>query len=153
MRKKNGSDEEPIGETVARVAAAMGETAKDMARRAKPTVKKARRKLQSAAREAEPAVKAAQEKLEDAARMVKPAVLAAGDSLCAAGKKAAASLCPEMYLQWNGREISCGEAAERIRRQDQAAHHRPICSFRIYFKPEDGTAYYVINGTEGKIEL
>ena len=172
-RKKELSEQmEPVTEAVGKAAAAVTETAKDAAKAAEPTVKAAQKKLGDAARAAEPTVKAAQKKLEDAARAAEPTIKAAQKKLEDAakaaeptikatqkklrdtGKRAASALIPEVYVQWGGgREALCAEVVERAKQDYRATHKGAVRSCRIYLKPEDGCAYYVINDTEGKVEL
>ena len=70
------------------------------------------------------------------------------------GKKAATAILPEVYLQWQGRETLCSELVERAKADFRAENKNAvILSCRVYLKPEDGAAYYVINDKEGKIAL
>ena len=154
-RKKELSEQmEPVTEAVGKAAAAVTETAKDAAKAAEPTVKAAQKKLEDAARAAEPTIKAAQKKLEDAAKAAEPTIKATQKKLRDTGKRAASALIPEVYVQWGGgREALCAEVVERAKQDYRATHKGAVRSCRIYLKPEDGCAYYVINDTEGKVEL
>lgn len=70
-----------------------------------------------------------------------------------AGKAAVSALIPEMYIQMGGKEYDCTVLADRCKASYRETHKNPICSVKIYVKPEDSAAYYVINGEDGKIEL
>ena len=70
------------------------------------------------------------------------------------GKKAAAALNSEVYLQVFGHEYSCQELAERCKADFRANNKGAIRSCKLYVKPEDGMVYYVVNGKhEGKLPL
>lgn len=131
----------------------MAEKKNDLAEKLEPVgdaVKKASRKVTTMAREAakmaEPSVKAAVKKAE-------PTVKKAEKALRDTGKKAAAALTPEVFVQWNGGEAACADVVERARQDFKSRSKSAIRSCKIYIKPEDGMAYYVINGQEGKVPL
>jgi hypothetical protein len=130
---------EPVGEAVNKTVQAVSEMTRETAKKAAPAVK-------AAADMAKPAVKAAADK-------ARPAVKKAGNSLRATGKKAASALVPEVYVQWGERELLCADIVEQVKKEFRAAHKGAIHSCRIYVKPEDGMAYYVINDEEGKLAL
>ena len=70
------------------------------------------------------------------------------------GKKAAAALNYEVYLQVFGHEYSCQELAERCKADFRANNKGAIRSCKLYVKPEDGMVYYVVNSKhEGKLPL
>ena len=68
----------------------------------------------------------------------------------AARKKTATA---KVYVQWEGAEVMIADVVEKIKAEYKAEHDDVITSFDIYVKPEEKMAYYVINETEGKIEL
>ena len=59
----------------------------------------------------------------------------------------------EIYLQHNGKEYNCSAIVEQARADYRATHKIGIHSCRVYIKPEEGFAYYVINKVDGKIPL
>ena len=59
----------------------------------------------------------------------------------------------KVYVQWEGTEVMIADIVEKIKAEYKAEHDDVIASFDIYVKPEEKMAYYVINETEGKIEL
>ena len=73
-----------------------------------------------------------------------------GKRLC---RKAASALTPEVYVQWMGQEVNTAELVEKARADYKANNKGAIRSCKLYIKPEDGMAYYVINKKEGKIQL
>ena len=130
---------EPVNEAVAKAS----QTVKDAAEKAAPAVK-------AAAEKAAPAVKAAGKTI----RATGKKAATAGKKAASAGKKAATAILPEVYLQWQGRETLCSELVERAKADFRAENKNAvILSCRVYLKPEDGAAYYVINDKEGKIAL
>jgi len=61
-----------------------------------------------------------------------------------------------VYIQFAGKEILAKDIEEQVKKIWTEEGHRAssIKSLDIYVKPEDGAAYYVINGkSTGKIEL
>ncbi len=115
-------------DAVKEAAETMGDAATAVAKMAEPTVKKVRRKT-------EPAVKKAEKAIKETSR------------------KATAALVPEVFVQWNGREAGCAALVEKAKADFKAQNKGAIRSCKLYIKPEDGAAYYVINGKSGKIDL
>ena len=69
------------------------------------------------------------------------------------GKKHGAETVQETYIQYGGYQFRVEEITERVKQAYVAEGHRTssIHSLQIYMKPEEGVAYYVINGkSEGK---
>ncbi len=68
-------------------------------------------------------------------------------------RKKAYTPAPTVYVQVSGREIDCGAVLEAAKADYRAAHKTGIHSCKVYIKPEEEAAYYVINKVEGKIPL
>lgn len=69
------------------------------------------------------------------------------------GKKHAAEKTEETYIQYAGYQFQVEAIVERVKQAYVAEGHRTssIHSLQVYIKPEEGVAYYVINGkSEGK---
>jgi hypothetical protein len=126
---------EPVSEAVKKASQTVGDLARDTAEKTAAAVK-------DAAKKAEPTVRAAGKSIRDTGRRAKTA-----------GKAAASSLVPKVYVQWGENEADCATLIERAKADFRASNKGGIHSVRLYVKPEDGTAYYVINGKEGKIDL
>ena len=65
-------------------------------------------------------------------------------------------LAPEVYLQYCGEEADQNAIIEKIKEQYVSEGHRAgnIKSLKLYLKPEDRAAYYVINDRyAGKVDL
>ncbi|MDE7130967.1 MAG: hypothetical protein K2O65_04095 [Lachnospiraceae bacterium] len=63
---------------------------------------------------------------------------------------------PEVFLQYREYEVTMEEVTERVKSHYYAKGHQKdsIVDMQIYIKPEDFTAYYVINdGVVGKVNL
>ncbi len=74
----------------------------------------------------------------------------------ASTKKADTDKVEEIYVQFNGQEITTKDILEKVKQAHKDNGHRigHIKSTQIYIKPEDGMAYYVINGKyKGEIPL
>lgn len=133
---------EPVGKKVEQASQVVGGIAKATAQKASEAGEKASEVLEATG--------------EKAAQVGKKAVSAIGETgekANEAGKKAAAAIIPEVYVQWGGKETSCAELLERAKTDFRANNEGAVHSCRLYIKPEDGLAYYVISGKEGKISL
>lgn len=68
-------------------------------------------------------------------------------------KKTAHTPATEIYLQVAGQQYDCAAIVEKARADYRATHKVGIHSCKVYIKPEEGAAYYVINKVDGKLEL
>lgn len=61
----------------------------------------------------------------------------------------------DMVIQFGAHEVSTAEISEKVKKDYLAAGgDAEIKGLKIYVKPEDNKAYYVVNGeTEGNVEL
>ena len=73
----------------------------------------------------------------------------------AALKKAADNMKPELILQYQEGEYDVTALVEKVREEFKASHKRTlITALKLYLKPEEGAAYYVVNETEtGKVQM
>lgn len=74
----------------------------------------------------------------------------------AAKAKAAPEKVEEVYVQMGGGEWSVAEVTERAKAAYAAEGHRlsSVKKLAVYIKPEEGRAYYVVNGkSAGSVEL
>lgn len=103
---------------------------------AKPVVEKAKKAAKPAAKKAAKAGSDAAQAVVETAKKVTP-------------KK------PEYYVQFNGREINMEELSAKAKALFREENKRTaVLSCRIYLKPEDNAAYYVVNDTFfGRISL
>lgn len=128
------------------------------AKEAAPAAKAAETKAVAKKTEAKPAEKKAETKT--AAKKTTTKKKTAEKAPAKPGRKPAAKkageLNPEVYLQYIGMEVEESEIVERIKEQYVSEGHRAgnIKSLKIYLKPEEKTAYYVINDkTAGRVAL
>lgn len=79
----------------------------------------------------------------------------AAAKLRAAEKEKADQLKPELILQYQGGETDMTALAETAKADFHSTRKRTlVTSLKLYIKPEEGAAYYVINGKyNGKIAL
>ena len=113
---------------------------------ARTAKKKAAAKAATAAKATTKAAEAAEEVTKKVEKTVKEKV--------AEVKAAAAD--PEVYVQYQGNESNLAVITERIKKQYVEEGHKEsdIKSLKIYLKPEDASAYYVINdNNSGKVFL
>lgn len=58
-----------------------------------------------------------------------------------------------VLLQVGGQEYDCAAIVEMARADYRTKYKTGIHSCRVYIKPEEQTAYYVINKVEGKVGI
>ncbi len=73
----------------------------------------------------------------------------------AAAKEKAEHLKPELFVQYQGAEIGIDALVEVAKADFHTTKKRtPVTDLKLYIKPEERMAYYVINGKyEGKISF
>lgn len=79
----------------------------------------------------------------------------AAAKLRAAEKEKASNLKPAIVLQYQGGETDVAALVEAAKAEFHSTKKRTlVTSLKLYLKPEEGAAYYVINeGYNGKIAL
>ena len=94
-----------------------------------------------------------QEKKRPGRRPQTPEEKVATAKLRAAAKAKAENLKAELVLQYQGLETDLNALTEVAKAEFRSAHKRTLVTdLKLYIKPEDRTAYYVINETfNGKI--
>lgn len=75
-----------------------------------------------------------------------PAEKEAAAKARAAEKEKANQMKPEFIMQFQGTDTDLGELAEAAKADFRAQKKRtPITSLKLYIKPEEQAAYYVVN--------
>ena len=110
--------------------------------------------LEDVAETVSDAAKPVVKKVKAAAKPVAKKAVQAGSEAVEAVKKATPKKT-EYFVQFNGREINMEEIAAKAKAAFKENNKRTaVLSCRIYVKPEDNAAYYVINDTYfGRVEL
>lgn len=121
------------------------------------------KKAETVVKKAEETVKKAEETAKKAETTVKAAAKTTAKKRAtkkAAAKKTAKAekkeLVPEVFVQFDGNEDVVANVIERAKEAFTADGHRAssIKSLKVYLKPEEYAAYYVINDTyAGKVNL
>ena len=62
-------------------------------------------------------------------------------------------LAPELYVELNGKQYNITDVIDRAKADYRTTHKVGVQSCKVYVKPEEGTAYYVINKVSGKLDL
>lgn len=103
----------------------------------------------------EPAVKKARKAAKKGMDAVEPTVKKARKAADKAVKKASAPLKPEIYLQYDFKEANVTDLVAAAKAAFHAEHGRVgVKSCKIYLKPQENAAYYVINeDCVGKLDL
>ena len=112
--------------------------------------KKVEAKVEETVEKVEETVEKIEEKVEETVEKV---ASKAKKAVRSAQKKVTAALVPEVYVQWDNMEISMSDIIEKAKEDFKAEHSDMILSCRVYVKPQDNAAYYVINDVEGKVSL
>lgn len=145
---------EPVGDAFAKAG-------KAVAKKAEPAVKavgeKAKESQKLVGDKAREAGKAAGDKVKEAGKVAGDKARAGQKMAQAkakeAGREAVSAVTPMVYIQYGDKEIVCDELVERARVDYKANNKGTVRSVKLYVKPEENTAYYVINGKEGKIDI
>jgi uncharacterized protein YgbK (DUF1537 family) len=135
------------------------EDVKDVTKKAKRAVKPVADKVKQAAGEAaaevaaKPVTKRVKQAAAEVAESAKPVTDAVKKAAGEAAKKV--PMKPEVYVQFGGQEVRTDELVQDAKTAYKAAGNRAaVRSLRVYIKPEDSAAYFVINDEfTGKIEL
>ncbi len=156
--KKFGENEvkeklEPVGKGIEKVSHAVGEVAKETVGKAAAAVAAGGEKASEMKEKVAVAAEETGKKAMSVKRKTAAALSGTGRKAEAVRKKVAAEIVPEIYVQWAGRECLCADVLERAKADFHANNKGVIHSCKIYIKPEDSMAYYVINGKEGKVIL
>lgn len=95
------------------------------------------------------------EKRRGGRKPMTPEQKAAAAEARAAEKAKADNLKPEIIVQYQGNDIALDTLVNAAKADFHASKKRTLVTdLKLYVKPEDSMAYYVINGTfEGKISL
>ena len=99
--------------------------------------------------------KAEKEKKRPGRKPMSPEEKAAAAEARAAEKAKADNLKPEIIVQYQGSDIALETLVDAAKADFHTSKKRTLVTdMKLYVKPEDSMAYYVINGTfEGKISL
>lgn len=62
-------------------------------------------------------------------------------------------LTPEVYVEQNGKQYNISDIVERAKADYRTSHKVGVQSCKVYVKPDEAMAYYVVNKVEGKLEL
>ena len=141
-----------VKETTAKVK----EEVKETTEKAKEEVKKQVEKKTTAKKEEAPKTRGRKPAAAKADTAKTTAKKPAAKTTAKTTAKKAAKFEPEVIVQYQGNEAEQAEIIEKIKAQFVSEGHRAgnIKSLKVYIKPEDGAAYYVINDKNaGKVNL
>ena len=62
-------------------------------------------------------------------------------------------LSPELYVEIGGKQYNITDVIDRAKADYRSTHKVGVQSCKVYVKPEEGAAYYVINKVSGKLDL
>ena len=95
------------------------------------------------------------EKKRPGRKPMTPEEKAAAKAARDAEKAKADNLKPEIFMQYQGNQTDMNALAEAAKADFRSTKKRvPITDLKLYVKPEEAVAYYVVNGKyEGKISF
>ncbi len=70
-----------------------------------------------------------------------------------AARRGRPPLAPELYVEFSGKQYNVTDIIDRAKADYRATHKVGVQSCKVYVKPEEDAAYYVINKVSGKLEL
>lgn len=62
-------------------------------------------------------------------------------------------LAPELYVEMSGKQFNITDVIDRAKADYRSTHKVGVQSCKVYVKPEENAAYYVINKVSGKLDL
>ena len=62
-------------------------------------------------------------------------------------------LATRLYVEMGGEQYNITDIIDRAKADYRTTHKVGVQSCKVYVKPEEGAAYYVINKFSGKLEL
>ena len=62
-------------------------------------------------------------------------------------------LAPELYVEMGGNQYNITDIIDRAKADYRTTHKVGVQSCKVYVKPEESAAYYVINKVTGKLDL
>ena len=71
----------------------------------------------------------------------------------ASARRGRPPLAPELYVEFSGKQYNVTDIIDRANADYRATHKVGVQSCKVYIKPDEGAAYYVINKVSGKLEL
>ena len=74
-------------------------------------------------------------------------------SATAPARRGRPPLAPELYVEFSGKQYNVTDIIDRAKADYRATHKVGVQSCKVYVKPEEDAAYYVINKVSGKLEL
>ena len=88
-----------------------------------------------------------------AAPAVEAPAAEAKESAKAPARRGRPPLAPELYVEFSGKQYNVTDIIDRAKADYRATHKVGVQSCKVYVKPEEDAAYYVINKVSGKLEL
>lgn len=140
------ADEKNVKATAAEVKEAAAEKVEKAVKETKKVAKAAAEKTTKTAAKAKTTAKATAAKAKTAA-----------DKTAAKAKTAAKKAVENknaVYVEFNGKQVAALEVLEAAKADYKANNKAAVKSVKVYIKPEDNAAYYVVNDkVDGKVDL
>ena len=72
---------------------------------------------------------------------------------CGSSRRGRPPLAPELYVEFGSKQYNITDIIDRAKADYRLTHKVGVQSCKVYVKPEEEAAYYVINKVSGKLEL
>lgn len=95
-----------------------------------------------------------EKKIAEAAAVEAPAAEPkAAKATKASTRRGRPPLSPELYVEFGDKQYNITDIVDRAKADYRTTHKVGVQSCKIYVKPEEAAAYYVINKVAGKLDL
>lgn len=71
----------------------------------------------------------------------------------AAARRGRPPLSPEIYVEFGDKKFNVTDIVDRAKADYRTTHKVGVQSCKIYIKPDESAAYYVVNKVAGKLDL
>ena len=71
----------------------------------------------------------------------------------ASARRGRPPLAPELYVEFSGKQYNVTDIIDRAKADYRLTHKVGVQSCKVYIKPEEEAAYYVVNKVSGKLPL
>ena len=119
----------------------------------KETIEKVEKNVEATAKKATKAAATTAKKVEKAAETTAKKAATTTKKAAATAEKVVKAVVPEVYVQFQGREVAVSELVEKAKAAYKAENKGVIRGLKLYVKPEDNACYYVVGDVTGKVEL
>ena len=119
----------------------------------KETIEKVEKTAEATAKKVEKAAETTAKKATTAAKATAKKATTTAKKATATAEKAVKAVTPEVFVQFQGKEVPVAELVEKAKAAYKEEHKGVVRGLKLYVKPEDNACYSVVGDVTGKIEL